>query len=50
MRGAGRSMVDGRRVNKFLTRQTGGQEAGHAKLIGSRRGRVSHTGKSPWKD
>ena len=37
VRGVGRSMVAGRRVNKFLTRQTGGQEAGHAKLIGSRR-------------
>ena len=37
MKGAGRSVVDGGRVNIFLTRQTGGQEAGHAKLISSRR-------------
>ena len=36
-KGAGRSMVEGRRINVILTRQTGRQEACHAKLIGSRR-------------
>lgn len=37
MKGAGRSMVEGRRMNMLLTRQTGRQEACHAKFIGSRR-------------
>ena len=37
MKGAGRSVVGGGRVNIFLTRETGGQEAGHNKLIGSSR-------------
>ena len=36
-KGAGRSVVGGGRVNIFLTRETGGQEAGHNKLIGSSR-------------
>ena len=37
VKGAGRSVVDGGRVNIFLTREAGGQEAGHNKPIGNRR-------------